>query len=165
KAAGKRYQRRPRTWSAASKDVFYVVFRPPPRKPVVADNPNIRRPANDVTSAEGPGLEWLINAPTMRQVVLGQDGFGAELNVPDPRYFAVHKFFVGSGTRKTERDPEKRRRDLRQARAVAGLVREHLPQLDFYADDMQAIRPGLRDQFMEWLGAPAALALPPGLSP
>ena len=50
------------------------------------------------------------------------------MQVPDPRAFALHKAWL-SGL--PTREPIKKPRDLDQARAVAQLIQDEMPQLSF----------------------------------
>jgi hypothetical protein len=50
------------------------------------------------------------------------------LRVPDPRAFALHKAWLAS---RPDREPLKKPRDLAQAKAVAAMVVQHMPQLPF----------------------------------
>lgn len=81
---------------------------------------------NDLVAAEVPGLQWLLNAPKTRAMVVDEDGRPAWMRVPDPRAFALHKAWL---SQQPGREPLKKPRDLAQARAVAATVREYLPHL------------------------------------
>ena len=59
---------------------------------------------------------------------IDETGWPTPLRVPDPRAFALHKAWLAS---RPDRDAIKKPRDLAQARAVAALVREHMPHLPF----------------------------------
>ena len=50
------------------------------------------------------------------------------MTVPDPRAFALHKFWLSG---QPDREPLKKQRDRGQALAVAQLVIQHLPQYAF----------------------------------
>ncbi len=83
---------------------------------------------DDLVASEVPGLQWLINSPKLDAVAVDEDGQPVPFRVPDPRAFALHKTWL---SQQPARDPLKKPRDLAQARAVAQLVRELMPQLDF----------------------------------
>jgi hypothetical protein len=83
---------------------------------------------DDLVAAEVPGLQWLLNAPKLDTVAIDEEGWSVPMRVPDPRAFALHKVWLST---RLDRDPKKKPRDLDQARAVAALVREHLPHLPF----------------------------------
>jgi hypothetical protein len=69
------------------------------------------------------GLEWLGDAPRMSQIVIAENGYPVRFIVPDPRVFALHKIWLSL---QPTRDPIKRKRDFRQAEAVAGIALEYL---------------------------------------
>jgi len=54
--------------------------------------------------------------------------------IPDPRAFALHKFWLSS---QDDREPVKKQRDRGQAIAVGKLVIEHLPQYRFDASELR----------------------------
>lgn len=84
--------------------------------------------ASDLVAAEVPGLQWLLNAPKIDTIAIDEDGWPVAIKAPDPRAFALHKAWL-SGL--NTRDPIKKPRDLAQARAVATLVRNQMPQFSF----------------------------------
>jgi hypothetical protein len=84
--------------------------------------------ADDLVAAEVPGLQWLLNSPKALATVVDENGNPAQMRVPDPRAFALHKAWL---SQQTHREPIKKPRDLAQARAVAATVREFLPHLPF----------------------------------
>lgn len=83
---------------------------------------------NDLVASEVPGLQWLLNAPKVMATVIDEDGRPAQMRVPDPRAFALHKAWL---SRQPDREPVKKPRDLAQARAVAATIREYLPHMPF----------------------------------
>lgn len=72
-----------------------------------------------------PEQEWLLLGRPVDQVVPCRDGSAARLVAPDPRWFALHKLWLGS---QAKRDPLKRRKDLAQGTAVLDAVAEAMPQ-------------------------------------
>ena len=83
---------------------------------------------SDLVATEVPGLQWLLNSPKLDAVAIDEDGWPVPMRVPDPRAFALHKAWL-SGL--PTREPIKKPRDLDQARAVAQLVQEEMPQFSF----------------------------------
>jgi hypothetical protein len=69
------------------------------------------------------GLEWLVNAPKLEQVIIGSDGLPLLCVCVDPRVFALHKRWLA---RLSLRDPAKRRRDAEQAVAAAAMAVKYL---------------------------------------
>ena len=89
---------------------------------------NITFADSDLVATEVPGLQWLLNSPKIEVVAIDEDGWPVPIRAPDPRAFALHKAWL-SGL--PNREPLKKPRDLDQARAVALLVQEQMPQLQF----------------------------------
>jgi hypothetical protein len=58
----------------------------------------------------------------------------APMIVPDPRAFALHKFWLSSPD---DREPVKKQRDREQAMAVGKLIAEHLPQYRFNISELR----------------------------
>ncbi len=73
---------------------------------------------SDLIAEQLRGLEWLTALPLMTQIVVADNGFPVRFVVPEPRVFALHKLWVSL---QPTRDPIKRKRDLRQAEAIAQL--------------------------------------------
>lgn len=83
---------------------------------------------DDLVASEVPGLQWLVNVPKLETVAIDEDGMPAPFRVPDPRAFALHKAWLSG---QTSREPVKQQRDLAQARAIAALVMQYMPQYSF----------------------------------
>lgn len=90
---------------------------------------------DDLAAASILGLQWLINAPKFEEVCVAEDGRPLFISCIDPRAFALHKFWV---SQQVSREPQKRRRDAEQARAVAELAVEYLG-MKFKASDLSAL--------------------------
>ena len=71
----------------------------------------------DLVSVGIEGLEWLINAPKVDGVVIGEDGIPLRCWSVDPRAFALHKAWVSE---RPDREPVKRARDHAQAQKRRG---------------------------------------------
>ena len=78
---------------------------------------------NDLLAEPLRGLEWLATSPRVSQIVIADNGYPVRFVVPDPRLFALHKLWVSL---QPTRDPIKRKRDLRQGEAAAGLAHDYL---------------------------------------
>ena len=113
-------------YRAANAGQFMVDLVIAPRGMQVADA--VTFGASDLVAAEVPGLQWLLNTPKIDTIAIDEDGWPVPIKVPDPRAFALHKAWL-SGL--NTRDPIKKPRDLAQARAVAILVRDQMPQFSF----------------------------------
>jgi hypothetical protein len=97
----------------------------------------------DLEAVAMEGIDWLLAAPQFEQVVLGEDGWPLRLVVPEPRTFALHKLWV---SRRTDRTPLKRPRDIGHARLVSEIAAKYLG-LPFVAKEM----PWLPQQLKELL--------------
>ena len=82
-----------------------------------SDNPR------DLVGAGIEGLEWLVNAPKVDGVVVGEDGLPVRFWSVDPRAFALHKAWVAQ---RADREPVRRTRDMAHAREVAAITRRYL---------------------------------------
>jgi hypothetical protein len=127
----------PGSFRAANNDGFLVdLIMPQAKDP--SRSPSRRRigeTTEDQAAAEIEGLAWLQNSQAISEIVVDERGYPVRICVPDPRAFAVHKAWL---SRRPDREPGKRRRDLAQATAVAELVRAHLPNLPFDNEALQA---------------------------
>ena len=48
---------------------------------------------DDIELAEYVKLQWGVEAPQFSEIVFAEDGLPLRLNVPDPRWFAAHRFW------------------------------------------------------------------------
>jgi hypothetical protein len=113
-------------YRAANAGQFMVDLVIAPRGMHVADS--VTFSSSDLVAAEVPGLQWLLNSPKLDAVAIDEDGWPVPVKAPDPRAFALHKAWL-SGL--PTREPIKKPRDLAQARAVAQLVQDEMPQFSF----------------------------------
>ena len=72
-----------------------------------------------------PEQEWLLPGRRVDQVVPCRDGTPARIVAPDPRWFALHKLWLGA---QAKRNPLKRRKDTVQGMALLDAVTEAMPQ-------------------------------------
>jgi len=82
----------------------------------------------DLIAAEIMNLEWLLSSPKFKQTAIGDDGLPVYIVAPDPRAFALHKFWT---SQQLDRGRTKSARDGSQAIGVAKLVLQYLPMLEF----------------------------------
>ena len=122
---------------------------------------------SDLVAEPLRGLEWLTALPPMTQVVIADNGFPVRFIVPEPRVFALHKLWVSLHP---TRDPIKRKRDLRQAEAVAQLS---LDYFNLRFDDaaikalptyLTSMIPGLVERIRERSSKAQRTDLPPGFA-
>ncbi len=69
------------------------------------------------------GLEWLVSAPKLDGIVIGEDGIPLRHWSVDPRAFALHKAWVAG---RVDREPVKRTRDRAQSLEVAWIAKHYL---------------------------------------
>lgn len=121
---------------AVNRDGFQVQLlkagnrRPGKQKTVTV--PGAREPL----PPEAGNLQYLTASPKFTQVVIGQDGAPATMMVADPRAFAINKFWL---SRQEDREEAKRRRDYRQALAVAELVLRYLPRYEYFSTELDML--------------------------
>jgi hypothetical protein len=113
---------------AVNRDGYIVDLIKPLSKKIMQKEPMRIGSPGDLEAVEIRNLHWLISSPKFAQIVIGDDGMPAPMIVPDPRAFALHKFWLSS---QDDREPVKKQRDRGQAIAVGKLVVEHLPQYRF----------------------------------
>lgn len=119
---------------AVNKDGYMVdLIKPLPKKIIQKELDRIGGP-DDLKAIEIRNLHWLISSPKFEQIVIGNDGMPAPMIVPDPRAFALHKFWLSN---QDDREPVKKQRDRGQAIAVGKLVVEHLPQYRFDVSELR----------------------------
>jgi hypothetical protein len=99
----------------------------------------------DLVATPMPGVAWLLAAPRLEQITVGEDGRPLLMVVPEPRTFALHKLWVSE---LNSRNPVKRPRDASQARVVAELVRVYLRK-PLSAKDMPWLPRELRSKIRE----------------
>jgi hypothetical protein len=81
-------------------------------------------------------LAWIENTPAFEQTVIDERGYPLTLVSPDPRAFAIHKFWL---SRRGRRDPLKRARDEAQSFAVADMVLGYMQHLTFSREELRMI--------------------------
>ena len=138
------------SYRAANRDGFLVDLIKPTPKNLMSTGGKSRfsADAEDLQAIEIEGLSWLVNSPKTSAVAIDQRGYPLSYSTPDPRAFALHKFWL---SRRADRDAAKRVRDGMQARVVAELIRTRLPHLSFESNDLQALPLALRQLASELL--------------
>ena len=125
---------RPGDFRAVNRNGYMVdLIKPLPKKIMQKEPMRIGGPG-DLEAVEIRNLQWLISSPKFSQIVIGDDGRPAPMIVPDPRAFALHKYWLSS---QDDREPVKKQRDRGQAVAVGRLVIEHLPQYRFDTSELR----------------------------
>ncbi len=73
----------------------------------------------NVTAAEVPRLELIVDAPRVTAIALDERGLPVAISAADPRWWAAHKLWLAA---QDDREPVKRVRDRAQGIAVAGML-------------------------------------------
>jgi hypothetical protein len=141
----------PGSFRAVNAKGFMVdLIKPVPKAASAVEKARIGSDPNDMTAAEIEGLAWLQSSPQIEQIAIDARGFPVRLSVPDPRAYALHKLWLAE---RPDRDPLKRRRDVRQAAAVTAVVVRYLPQMRFDDPGLAALPEKLRARVPELLAA------------
>ncbi len=133
----KTFVRAAQEFRAVNRDGFLVdLIKPLRRPPWASEAAKVGEDPNDLTAVEITGLAWHESAQPFEATVI--DGRGEPLRVvtSDPRVFVAHKYWI---SKRTDREPIKRRRDLEQARTVAALVTTYMPHLPFVDAELRML--------------------------
>jgi len=118
----------PREFAAVNADQYRVDFITQGHSPMRVSEFNSLLDDGDLQPVEIDSLKWVLSAPTFEQIVFDSIGMPVLLNAIDPRAFVLHKWYV---SKQPDRDRVKAIRDEAQARSVASLLRNQLPQLPY----------------------------------
>lgn len=131
---------------AVNKEGFMVDLIQPTPKDVLFSQPGVMSDfSDDLIAVEIKGLAWLVSCPKFKATGIDEKGYPVDLVVPDPRAYAMHKYWL---SHQDDRDPVKKERDFDQAKAVFELVNDKLPFLSFSSKALRAIPFKLRDADM-----------------
>ena len=108
----------------------------PPRKRRLGGSPEPVE--GDITAAEVPRLEMIVDAPRVTSVALDERGLPVAVSAADPRWWAAHKLWLAG---QADREPLKRDRDKAQGLAVASMLALHWANLNV-SDTALASIPG-----------------------
>ena len=133
----------PRGFRAINNDGYMVDLICPVEDARIQRKEKIGDADDELYGVEIFGLEWLINAPKIEEIVIGEDGLPLMMSCVDPRVYAMHKMWV---SKQPDRKRSQRDRDAVQARLVAGLCRDYL-NLRFNAPELSAVPIALRKGF------------------
>lgn len=104
----------------------------------------------DLTAAEVPRLEMIVDAPRVTSVALDERGLPVAVSAADPRWWAAHKLWLA---RQGDREPLKRSRDHAQGMAVAGMLAGHWASLDVSDGALASIPSALRERLRAAISA------------
>ncbi len=113
----------------------------PPRQRRLGGSPD--PVPGDVTAAEVPRLEMIVDAPRVTSIALDERGLPVAVSAADPRWWAAHKLWLAG---QDDRDPLKRDRDHAQGMAVAGMLASHWANLDVSDAALTSLPLFLRDK-------------------
>jgi len=94
-----------------------------------------------------PEQEWLLLGKPVDRVVICRDGSPARIVAPDPRWYALHKLWLG---RQAKRNALKRRKDIQQGRALLDAVQEAMPQYPLNDAFERSLPQELRKPYADW---------------
>ena len=97
-----------------------------------------------------PEQEWLLPGRRVDQVVPCRDGSPARIVAPDPRWFALHKLWLGA---QAKRNPLKRRKDTVQGAALLDAVAEAMPHYSLGHEVVESLPDELVPYWEEWAKA------------
>ena len=81
---------------------------------------------DDLVATDIWNMKWLLNAPRIHALAIAVNGTVFPITAPDPRAYCAFKLWLAQAD---ERNPQKKSRDLAQAKAVYALIRDRLPHL------------------------------------
>lgn len=137
-------------YSAQNKKGFIVdLVQPLPQKSLFSESRSVSTFPDDMSAVEIKGLDWLVSCPKFQAMVIDEKGYPAQMSVPDPRAFSMHKLWLSS---QMDREPSKKQRDREQSEAVFRLVQEKLTYLAFNDSDLKAMPYRIREQANEDIG-------------
>ncbi len=90
------------------------------------------------------GQDWLHLGRPIRQVIIDFQGWPVPVDAPDPRYFALHKLWLG---KQPTRSAAKRPKDLRQGAALLRVVKDHMPHYPLDDAFLNGLPQVLRSEF------------------
>lgn len=127
---------------SAQNDRGYIVelICPEDRDFMRSQDSRVTEAPGELTPMPIEGLQWLLNAPKIDEIVVAEDGAPLQMSCVDPRVFALHKLWL---SQQTTRQPLKRPRDEAQAHAVAALCNSYF-RADFAAPDLSALPGSIR---------------------
>lgn len=111
----------------ATNDQGYLVdlIRQMPAPPWKAE-PERMGGEQDLIATDIWNMKWLLNAPRVEALAIAVNGTVFPITAPDPRAYCAFKYWLSQSD---ERDPQKKSRDLAQAKAMYAVIQERLPHL------------------------------------
>jgi hypothetical protein len=140
----KSFARTEQPFRAANDEGYLVDLIRPLRNPPWTKEPTrIGGDPGDLSAIEIAGLSWLESAPLFEAVAIDERGEPLRIATSDPRVFAAHKHWL---SKRADREPVKRLRDLKQAQCVAALIGAYMPHLAFDAEQLRMLPKDVADE-------------------
>jgi hypothetical protein len=131
------FERSKQTFRAVNREGYLVdLIKPVPDPPWKPENQRVGADAEDLLAAEIEGLTWHENAPPFEAVAIDEKGEPCRIVATDPRVWAAHKLWL---SKRSDREPLKRRNDEAQARAIGQLVGKYLPHLPYTSEQLRML--------------------------
>lgn len=135
------FDRTNQTFRAVNEEGYLVdLIRPQRSPPWQQERQRFGESEDELAAAPINGLAWDESAPAFETVAIDERGGSLRIVASDPRVFSAHKLWM---SKRTDRNPIKRRRDAAQAEAVAQLVAQYLTHVPYDADELRMIPRGL----------------------
>jgi hypothetical protein len=148
------FERSSATFRAVNRNGYLVdLIRPLANPAWKQSRQTVGKADDELVAAEIAGLAWLENAPAFEAIAIDEKGGPLRLIVPDPRIFAAHKFWL---SKRADREPIKRRRDLAQAQAVARLTTQYLEHLPYQSSELRVLPRVVFDEAHHLFSRPAS---------
>ncbi len=129
------FERTSQTFKARNRDGYIVdLIKPMRNPPWQTEQDALSSHQSDLRAVEIEGLAWAESAPAFKTVALDVRGFPLKITTIDPRAFAVYKLWL---SKRSNREPVKRRRDAAQAKAVGRLTAQHFHHLPFSENELR----------------------------
>lgn len=133
----KSFERTSQAFRAVNDEGYLVDLIKPQRDPPwMNERVKIGDAEDELAAVPIDGLAWHESAPPFEAIAIDEKGGPVRVVTSDPRVFVAHKLWM---SRKSDRDPTKRRRDAAQAKAVAQIVSRYLAHLPFDRDAMRML--------------------------
>jgi hypothetical protein len=125
--ADKSFQRMAHQHFRAANDQGFLVdlIRQMPAPPW-KNEPESIGAVDDLVATDIWNMNWLLNAPRVNALAIAVNGTVFPISAPDPRAYCAFKLWLAQAD---ERNPQKKSRDLAQAKAVYALIKDRLPHL------------------------------------
>jgi len=89
------------------------------------------------------GQEWLALGTQVKTVLIDFQGWPVPIHTPDPRFFALHKLWLGN---RRGRPAKKAAKDKRQGLALLETIKNHMPHFPMDENFMRLLPDQLREQ-------------------